>query len=250
MSGFEKKVAVITGAASGLGRATALAYASEGASVALLDVDEAGLTSTEEEARSLGTAAVRVPCDISNPAACRGAIEKTVAALGGIDILVNAAGITQFSHARDLSPQQWRRTFGVNLDGPFFLYQAAIHHLLERGGSILNVASSAALVGEAYLTDYAASKAGLVHLTRSLAMEHMHDRVRINAIAPGAMDTPMATKVTFPDDVKGELITRYTGQRTPSTPEEVAQFILYVTSDAAPSIHGACLSIDGGIAAG
>lgn len=250
MSRFTKKVAVVTGAASGLGRATALAYAAEGAAVSLLDVDEAGLSATEDEARSLGATAERARCDISDPAACHDAIEKTVAALGGIDILVNAAGITQFHHARDLTPEQWRRTMGVNLDGPFFLYQAAIGHILERKGNVLNVASSAALIGEAYLVDYCASKAGLVHLTRSLAMEHMHDDVRINAISPGGMDTPMATKVTFPDGVNGDLITRYTGQRPGSTAEEVAQFILYVTSDAAPSIHGACLSIDGGITAG
>ncbi|MEM9177542.1 MAG: SDR family oxidoreductase [Myxococcota bacterium] len=250
MSAFEGKVAVVTGAASGLGRATALGYAREGADLMLLDIDEAGLEATAEAVRDLGARSSTERCDISDAASCRGAIASCVSDLGGVDVLANVAGVVGFHHAREVTPEQWNRYLGINLNGPFFLYQAAIETLLERRGNLVNVASSAAFVGEAYLVPYATSKAGLVHMTRSLAMEHMHDEVRINAIAPGGMTTPMGATVSIPEGVRGELIGRYTGLRAPSDPEEVADLILYVTSDRARSIHGACLAIDGGIAAG
>ncbi len=250
MSLFDRKAVVVTGAASGLGRATALAYAREGARLMLIDVNAEGLDATAVEAHALGAETASERCDISDPGACRGAIAKCVSALGGVDVLANVAGVVDFYHAREVSPEQWNRFLGINLNGPFFLYQAAIGHLLESGGNILNVASSAAFVGEAYLVPYATSKAALVHMTKSLAMEHMHDGIRINAIAPGGMTTPMGATVSIPEDANGDLIGRYTGIRAPSSPEEVADLILYVTSDRAASIHGACLSIDGGITAG
>ncbi|MAG30452.1 MAG: SDR family oxidoreductase [Deltaproteobacteria bacterium] len=250
MSRFDGKAVVVTGAASGLGRATSLAYAEEGASLMLLDVNTERLEATAQEARALGAETKTAHCDISDPHACRDAIAMCTSAHGGVDVLSNVAGIVGFFHARDVTPEEWSRFLGINLNGPFFLYQAAIASLIERGGNILNVASSAAFVGEAYLVPYATSKAALVHLTKSLAMEHMHDGIRINAIAPGGMMTPMGETVSIPDGVKGDLIGRYTGIRAPSTPEEVAELILYVTSDRAPSIHGACLSIDTGITAG
>ena len=250
MSRFSGKVAVVTGAASGLGRATALAYAREGADVMLLDIDGPGLEATEGEVRAIGVKTTIKQGDASNQETCRDAIDDCVATLGGIDVLANVAGVVGFCHAREVSPEQWKRTLGINLNAPFFLYQAAVGHLIARGGNILNVASSAALVGEAYLVPYATSKAALVHMTKSLAMEHMHDGIRINAIAPGGMATPMGSTVSMPDCVNGDLIGRYVGLREVSSPEEVAEFILYVTSDQAASIHGACLSIDGGISAG
>ncbi|MEM7410446.1 MAG: SDR family oxidoreductase [Myxococcota bacterium] len=250
MSRFDGKAVVVTGAASGLGRATAMAYAREGAALMLVDIDAGGLESAASEARALGAETKTARCDISDPQASRDAIATCTSAHGGVDVLANVAGIVGFFHSRDVTPEEWNRFLGINLNGPFFLYQAAIGSLIERGGNILNVASSAAFVGEAYLVPYATSKAALVHMTKSLAMEHMHDGVRINAIAPGGMATPMGTTVSIPEGVRGDLIGRYTGIRPPSSPEEVADLILFVTSDRGASIHGACLSIDGGITAG
>lgn len=250
MRRFEDKIALVTGAASGLGRATALGLAAEGASAMLLDIDEPGLQITAERARSSGAKVAVLRCDVSDPQACRRAVDGAVSLFGGLDVLANVAGVARFCHARDVSVEEWSRHIGVNLNGPFFLYQAALPLLLERGGNIVNVASSAAFVGEAYLVPYATTKAALVHMTRSLAMEHMHDGIRINAIAPGGMDTPMAARTVMPEGVSIELIRRYVGLRGVSSPEDVAQLILYVASDQGKSIHGACLAIDGGITAG
>ena len=258
MSRFSGKVVIVTGAASGLGRATALAFAAEGANVMALDVDNKGLEATEQQARGLcvktGSTISSQRCDVSNSDACQQAVATTASSLGGIDILVNNAAIIEMNPSSKVTPDMWNRTIGVNLSGPFFLYQAAIAHVIERRGSIINIASVGAILPEAYVTPYVASKAALVHLTKSLAMEHIHDDVRINAIAPGAMATGMmdpgedGTMPVLPEGVDMELVSRYMPLREAAKPEEVAELILYVASDSGKSFHGACLSIDGGVA--
>ncbi|MEM9255255.1 MAG: SDR family NAD(P)-dependent oxidoreductase [Pseudomonadota bacterium] len=247
---FEEKVVVITGAGRGVGRASAQGFASVGARLALLDIDEQRLNQTSEELTRTGTEVLAIPGDVADPGYCVESIEHIAKALGGIDVLCNIAGIVSFRAIGDIDPAFWRKHFAVNLDGPFFLSQAALPHLLESNGNIVNVASSAALIGEAFLVPYAASKAALVHMTKSMALEHINDSVRINAVAPGAIDTDIMDGQTFPDNINFDLVSRYTGIRKASSPEEIARFIMYVSSPLASSIHGACLSIDGGISAG
>ncbi len=247
---FVDKVVVVTGAGSGVGRATAEIYAELGAKLALLDINEQGLQATAEHAGLELAETLLIPGDIADPGYCREAIDHAVNAFGGIDVVCNVAGIVSFRAVADIDPDFWRKHFAVNVDGPFFLSQAALPHLIQRGGNIVNVASSAALVGEAFLVPYAASKAALVHMTRSMAMEHVNDDVRINAVAPGAIDTNIMEGQSFPDNIDFDLVARYTGLRSASSPEEIARFIVFVSSSFASSVHGACLSIDGGISAG
>jgi NAD(P)-dependent dehydrogenase (short-subunit alcohol dehydrogenase family) len=138
----------------------------------------------------------------------------------------------------------------VNLSGPFHLSQAAIPHLLTTEGNIVNVASQSATMGTAYIVAYAASKGGLVQMSRSMAMEYMREPIRINVVAPGAMRTDIGEGVTLPDDMDAELLRRYYGIRPASPPDEVAEMIVFVASDRARSIHGAVLHVDGGVTAG
>lgn len=247
---FLNKTIVVTGAGSGVGRATAQAYAQAGARLALLDINGEGLDKTSAELKQGGAEVLSIVGDIADPDYCRRAIELAASTFGEIDVLCNIAGIVAFRSIGNIEPAFWRKHFAVNVDGPFFLSQAALPHLKRTGGNIVNVASSAALVGEAFLVAYAASKAALVHMTKSMAMELINHNVRINAVAPGAIDTPIMAGQSFPDDIDYELVARYTGLREASSPEEIAAFILYVSSPLAKSIHGSCLSIDGGISAG
>ncbi|MFD2134175.1 SDR family NAD(P)-dependent oxidoreductase [Novosphingobium resinovorum] len=184
------KVALVTGAASGLGRATALKLAAEGARLWLVDLDAAGLAET---VGLLGSAEVRSEAaDLSDPAACQAAVAGAVEAFGRLDALCNVAGLIYLANTPEMPRERYERTIDVNLNAPFFLSQAAIPHLLETHGAIVNVASCASYIGEAYAAAYCASKWGLVGMTKALAMEFQKKAIRINAVAPGGMMTNIA----------------------------------------------------------
>ena len=247
---FTGKVAIVTGAASGLGRATALAFAREGAKLALADVDAAGLEQTAEAARELGSEAVVVVTDISEAADCAALPTKVVETFGALDILCNVAGAFRFDRTADITPERWDRIHGVNVRGPFFIIQAAIPHLIESGGSIVNVASASAFLGHAYLTHYASSKAALVNLTKSLAMEYMNTPVRINAVAPGGINTAMTASSVMPEGIEIPLLMRYVPMRGSSEPEDLTDLILMLAGPRGKAFHGACINADRGITAG
>jgi NAD(P)-dependent dehydrogenase (short-subunit alcohol dehydrogenase family) len=247
---MKNKAALVTGAASGLGRATALALGRAGADVCLVDLNETGLEETAQQVRALGVGAHVHATNLSAAENCRAAVAAAVETFGRLDALCNVAGVIVFAHAAEMVQADWEKTLAVNLSAPFYLIQAAIPHLLERNGAVVNVSSSGAFVGEAYVAAYAATKAALNHLTKSLAMEFMHKPIRFNAVAPGGMMTNIATNAKFPADLDQSLMKRYSPLRGLVEVDDVAELIAFLASDAAQGYHGACISIDKGITAG
>jgi NAD(P)-dependent dehydrogenase (short-subunit alcohol dehydrogenase family) len=242
------KAALVTGAASGLGRATALRLAEAGANLCLVDVDEAALVGTAE---AISAVEVLVhPADLSDPDACAPAIAAAVERFGRLDALCNIAGIIRFANSHEMPRDLWDRTIAINLTAPFLLSQAAIPHLLEEDGAIVNCASTAAFVGEAYAAAYCASKAGLVQMTKAMAMEYVRKPIRINAVAPGGMVTNIANDLTMPEGVEYDLIQRFSGLRGTVEVEDVAELVATLASPAGRAYHGACVNIDAGITAG
>lgn len=244
------KAALVTGAASGLGRGTALALARAGADVFLVDLNAAGLDETAQQVRALGVRAETYAADLSAADACRTAVAKAADAFGRLDALCNVAGVIMFSHTPEMAEADWQKTLAVNLSAPFYLIQAAIPHLLEADGAVVNVTSSAAFVGEAYVAAYCATKAGLTHMTKALAMEYMHKPIRFNAVAPGGMMTNIASNLKMPADLDYSLVQRFSGLRGLVEVDDVAEMVAFLASPAAAGYHGACISIDRGITAG
>ena len=244
------EVALVTGAASGLGRGTALALARAGASVCIVDVNAAGLEETAEQVRAVGARALVHATDLSVADHCAAAVAAVLAAFGRLDALCNVAGMILFSNSTEMAVKDWDRTLAVNLSAPFHLSKAAIPHLLEHEGAIVNVTSCAAFIGEAYAAAYCATKAGLNALTKAMAMEYVHKPIRINAVAPGGMKTNIAANLRMPEGADYALIKRFSGMRGLVEVDDVAEMIAYLASDAGRGFHGACVSMDRGITAG
>ena len=249
MGRFDGKVALITGAASGIGRATAMRLASEGARVFGADIDEAGLARTSDAIAAAGGKMEGGRFDLTRRDDCFGAVAGATAAFGRLDVLGNIAGASQF-HLFDQMPEEnWNFLIAINLSAVAFTCQAAIPHLIETKGAIVNVASVAGLMGQAYTVAYCSAKGGVVQLTKALAAEYVLTGLRINAVAPGGVDTPMNQKMSFPKEMDWKLAKPYVGHRGMCQPEEVAGAIAYLASDEARFVHGSILSIDGGVAA-
>lgn len=244
------RIALVTGAASGLGRATALKLANAGADLCIVDVNPAGLEETAGEVRKLGRRVLIRATDLCLRDNCVAAVDATVQEFGRLDALCNVAGIIVMCHAQEMRQVDFERTLAVNLSAPFYLMQAAIPHLLEREGAVVNVTSSAAFVGEAYAVAYCATKAGLTQMTKALAMEYVHKPIRFNAVAPGGMATGIGATIKFPPDTDFALVKRYSGLRGMVEIDDVADLIAMLASPAGRSYHGSCLTIDKGITAG
>lgn len=247
---LEGKTALVTGAASGLGRITAMRLAKAGSSVFLVDVNEAALSETVS-LLGIGTDKVAMQvADLSEPTACHSVVSAAVEKFGRLDALCNVAGLIYLANTPDMPLAQLQRTIDVNLMAPFILSQAAIPHLLETNGAIVNVASSASYIGEAYAAAYCASKWGIVGMTKAMAMEFQKKPIRINAVAPGGMITNIAANFIPPENCDFELLKRFSGMRGTVETEDVADMIVLLASDAGRGFHGACVSIDAGITAG
>ncbi len=246
MERFEGKVAVVTGAASGVGRATTHRLASEGASVFGVDMNEAGLAETFE---SVDQGAYHV-ADISRRDEAHGAVAAAVARFGRLDVLCNIAGVLRSHRLADVTEDEVSFILGVNVCGTLWMAQAAMPHLLETSGSIVNIGSNAGLMGVAYQSAYSASKGAVIQLTRTLAMEFVKTGVRINCVAPGGIVTPMSKGAQLPEDADWELIKPYMGFRSMSKPEELAAVIAFVASDEASAMHGAIVSADSALTTG
>jgi meso-butanediol dehydrogenase / (S,S)-butanediol dehydrogenase / diacetyl reductase len=254
---YDGKVVLVTGAASGLGRAVAVRVASEGARVLGVDVSAGGLAETAELVAKASVETVggahemgQHVGDVSAPATGREAVATAVSAFGKLDVLVNCAGLIRAARLDDVTEADWDLQLDVNLKGTFFMCQAAIPHLIETHGNVVNVASNAGNMGVAYAAAYNASKFGVIGITKSLAMEFIKEPIRINAVAPGGMATPLTSGYAMPRDPDFELMARYTGFRPMAEPEEVAAVIAMLGSDDASNVHGAIWNADCGITAG
>ena len=247
---FDGKVVLVTGAASGLGREASMRFATEGARVCLVDLNADGVSETARRIAEAGGESVVYAGDLGDPENCARAVATAVQTFKRLDVLCNIAGILRFHALADVTIDIWERLFSANVTAPFFMTQAAMPHLVEAKGNVVNVVSTAAFLGQAYTAPYAATKTALLSLTKSLAMEFMHAPVRINALAPGGMMTEMVQSLEFPEGADQSLIARYTGIRPPSQPGDIVEPLMFLASDRALSVHGACFSADNGITSG
>ena len=246
MDRFDGKVAFITGAAAGIGRATALRLAQEGASVYLVDVAAEGLEQTLKLCEAEGADGVADSCDITSEEDVRRAMQACVDRFGRLDTLCNIAGILLLDHFERITPDQFRRVLEVNLVGTFMLCQAAMPHLLKSKGSIVNTSSTSALAGMPYGAAYGTSKGGVSALTRTLAVEFGKQGVRCNAVNPGSIKTAMMGGDRLPEDVDGQLLMRAMSIGPPRGPEVVAATIAMLASEDGIHINGEEIRVDGG----
>ncbi|MBA2950872.1 SDR family oxidoreductase [Streptomyces himalayensis] len=248
---FTGKVAFVTGAASGIGRATALAFAHAGAGVALTDLSSVGLKETARLIKEEGGQALALTCDVTNEAEVKSALDDTVRAFGRLDVAFNNAGIEQpVKPAVDITKDEWDRVLGVSLTGTFLCMK---HQILlmqqQRSGAIVNASSGAGVKGFKGAAAYTAAKHGVIGLTRSAALDYAASGIRINAICPGTIDTPMLSDMI----AKGELDRAEAEANQPinrlGTAEEIAQAVLWLCSPGAAFVIGVALPVDGGYVA-
>ena len=244
--------ALVTGAASGIGRATAILLAGREAAVACFDVNADGLAET---AAAIGERALPIPCDVTDLAAVEAAVSQAGADLGGLDAVANVAGVGDFTgDVAEIAPEEWARVLAVNLTGPFHVSRAAIPHLRAAGGgAIVNVSSQFGLVGCLASPAYCASKAGLIGLTRAMAIDHTEEGIRVNCVCPGPVDTPMLAWT----DATPELTARERGRTQgrnlsgrSGRPEEIAATIAFLLSDDVGFMSGSVVAVDGAWTAG
>jgi len=247
---YVDKVALVTGAAGGIGRATAMRLAAEGASVWCADVNVDGVTETEKMIADRGGVARSGKLDVTDPAACVALVAEVVEALGGLDVLANIAGIGGSALTENETLDRFQAMFNVNAAGPFNLSQAALSQLLERKGNIVNLASTAGMIGQAYCAAYCASKHALVGLTKAMAIEYGRTGIRINAVCPGGVNTNILGGFMPPEGSSMNLISRSFLTRDMQEPESVAALVAYVGSDEAYYVNGAIMAIDGGTTTG
>src|SRR5262245_5022882 len=238
---FQDKVVFITGAGSGIGRATAKRFAAEGARVFAVDVNPDGTAETIAQIRLAGGTADGGVCDVSSLAASAEAIDRAAQTFGGLDVLINAAGVGRFLRFEEIDEAEWQKTVGVNLGGCFHTIKAAVPHLLKRpGNNVVNVASTAGMRGTAYAAHYSASKGAIILFTRSLALEYATRDIRFNCICPGGVKTPFGRNFLRREDFEPHLI-NYSAPPALgrfAEPEDIADTITYLASDAARMING------------
>jgi len=243
---FEDKVALVTGASSGIGKATALRLASEGAALFLLDVVQEGLEATGKECRQAGASVATQLCDVSQADAVEAAIAGCIERFGRLDTLINIAGILSLEHTHEVALETWNRVIGINLTGTFLLCKAALPHLLASRGNIVNTSSTSALAGMPYGACYGATKAGVLALTRTLAVEYAKQGLRANAVCPGSIQTAMTSRSNLPDEMDFELLRRAMPLDKPRGPETVAAVIAMLASEDGAHINGESIRVDGG----
>jgi NAD(P)-dependent dehydrogenase (short-subunit alcohol dehydrogenase family) len=249
-----EKVALITGGASGIGRATALLFAREGAAVSVVDLDEVGGQAVVQAIVDEGGQAIFLRCDVSLAADCWRAVQGTVDELGSLDILFNNAGIVRRATVIDTTEEEWDRVMAVNVKSIFLLSKYTIPVLAQAGGGvIINTASGWGLVGGRRAVSYCASKGAVVNMTRAMALDHGGQNIRVNCICPGDTDTPMLRNEAQQLGESDEQFLAEAADRPLQRigrPEDIAQAALYLASDASSFVTGTTLVVDGGGLAG
>jgi NAD(P)-dependent dehydrogenase (short-subunit alcohol dehydrogenase family) len=245
---FAGKVAFVTGAASGIGRAAALAFAREGARVVVADVSDHGNRETARMIEDLGGQALAVRCDVTRAADVQAAVEQAVATFGRLDVAFNNAGVEQQTKAvADISEQEWDRIIAINVRGVFLCMKYQIPLMLRYGGgAIVNTSSGAGVIGFAGGAAYVAAKHAVVGLTKSAALDYAPANVRINAICPGIIDTAMMQRVTGDTTQGRDTVIAQEPVGRMGTPEEIAGAVLWLCSDAASFVTGHAMVVDGG----
>ena len=247
---LESRVAIVTGGASGIGRGIALRLAEMGCAVAVLDKDGEGASSTANSISQNAGRALTLACDVTSREDCRRAVEQTVAAFGQVDILCNNAGIVIRKDIVALQEDEWDAVLDVTLKGVYLLSHEVLPHMIRRRrGVIINTGSGWSLKGGPNAAAYCAAKAGVLNLTRAMAIDHGKDNIRVNCVCPGDVDTPMLAGECRqlgeePEEFMKEAASRPLGRV--GTPEDVADAVLFLASDMARWITGACVVVDGG----
>jgi len=253
MKRFKEKTVVVTGAGSGIGRATAIRFAEEGASVVLVGRTAATLEETAEELPQDRTWIhtdnyLIITCDISVQSQVQEMVERAIDKFGKIDILINNAGKATQGKITELSADDWRSAIDVNLNGTFYVSQAAMPHLITSKGNIVNISSLSGVGGDWNMAAYNAAKAGVTNLTRTLALDHGSDGVRVNAVNPSVTKTDMTTAIQDNESKTDKFLARCPLGRL-AAPEDIAAAITFLASDDASMITGVNLPVDGGVSA-
>jgi len=248
------KVALITGGASGIGKATAELFAQEGAAVAIADIDVRQGKAVVNAIVDAGGEAMFVRCDVTKASDCQQAVEKTVSRFGKLDILFNNAGVTRRASVIETTEEEWDWVMAVNVKSIFLMSKAAIPVMVEAGGGVvINTGSGWGLVGGKDAASYCASKGAVIQLTKAMALDHGPQNIRVNAVCPGDIDTPMLAEEAEQlgqshEAILAESVHRPLGRV--GRPEEIAQTVLYLASDASSFVTGTTLLVDGGGLAG
>lgn len=243
---FAAQVVLVTGAASGIGRAVAERIAAEGGRVVASDVNLEGLAETTSIIEADGGDVVARPADVSDEYAVEQLIGDVVDEHGRLDVLCNIAGVLRFNNLADTTLDEWNMIIGVNLTGTFLTCRAAMPYLLETGGNIVNTASTAALGGHPWTSAYSASKGGILAFSQGLAIEFGRQGVRTNVVAPGSITTPIQDEFFFPEGADQSLLRRIMAFDQPRGPEHVASVVAFVASDDGAHMCGSVLRCDGG----
>ncbi len=242
---FLGRTALVTGGASGIGRATALRLASEGATVVAVDVNHELLSTLDSDEHGGSGSVSTLVGDVSSEAGVDTLVSESVQRLGSLDVVVNVAGVLSFSHTHEQSLDEWNRLIGINLTGTFLVCRQVLPHVLASRGNIVNLASTAAHKGQPWASAYAATKGGVLAFTRVLAVEYAGAGVRVNSISPGASDRPITAAFHLPEGADIKLLSRVTPLGDFGTPEGIAAAIAFVASDEASHMNGADILIDG-----